>query len=266
MKKQLTVLAALLCLHGHGAAAQSGAGADLSITVDASAEAVMTGSEVVYTLTVTNEGPDAAFNVRVDDTLPAETAFVSCAASGGGACEGEGNARTVVFPGIAADTSETVTLVARVNCAVEDGEEIANTGTVRSPTPDPAGPEADNETVFIDAVNPLPVIVNASATPSLLWPPNHQMASVTVDYEIVDNCGPVEVDLQVTSNEVVDGTGDGHTSPDWLVIDANHVQLRAERSGGGSGRLYSVTITAVDGANQSGAAAVDVRVPHDRRH
>ena len=254
------VLLAIAVLSAVEASAQSGA--DLSITVDASAEVVVTGSPVVYTLTVTNEGPGVAWNVRVRDVLPLETTFVSCTATGDGICEGEGNNRSALIPSIAPDASETVTLVAIVNCAVEDGEDIANTASVTSPTEDPEGPEEDSETVFLDASNPPPVITNVDATPSVLWPPNHKMRDIALAYDIVDNCGPVTTDLQVSSSEPVDGTGDGHTGPDWNVLDPHHLQLRAERSGRGRGRIYTVAIIASDAANQSASAAASVLVPH----
>ena len=43
------------------------------------------------------------------------------------------------------------------------------------------------------------------------------------------------------SNEPANGPGDGNTPIDWIVVDATHVQLRAERTGGGRGRTYTVT-------------------------
>jgi hypothetical protein len=43
------------------------------------------------------------------------------------------------------------------------------------------------------------------------------------------------------------------------------VELRAERSGSGQGRVYTVTITASDLSGNQSTATVDVRVPHDRR-
>jgi len=58
--------------------------------------------------------------------------------------------------------------------------------------------------------------------------------------------------------------GDGNTSADWTVVDAHHVQLRAERSGGGDGRVYSITITATDSAGSSSATTVMVTVPRDQ--
>ena len=49
--------------------------------------------------------------------------------------------------------------------------------------------------------------------------------------------------MTVTSNEPINGTGDGNTAIDWLVVDAHHVQLRAERAGTGSGRIYTIAVT-----------------------
>jgi dTDP-D-glucose 4,6-dehydratase len=66
------------------------------------------------------------------------------------------------------------------------------------------------------------------------------------------------------SNEPVLGHGSGHTSPDWIVVDDHHVQLRAEREGNGSGRIYTITITCTDSGGNSSEEQVEVTVPHDR--
>jgi hypothetical protein len=86
-----------------------------------------------------------------------------------------------------------------------------------------------------------------------------------VNYKATDNCGLVTSVLRVTSNEPVNGLGDGDTAPDWEVLDANHVRLRAERSGRGTGRVYTITITSTDKAGNSASKQVFVRVPHDQR-
>jgi len=58
------------------------------------------------------------------------------------------------------------------------------------------------------------------------------------------------------------GTGDGDTSPDWEIVDAHHVRLRAERSGAGSGRIYTITITATDSRGNVSSQIVSVSVAH----
>jgi photosystem II stability/assembly factor-like uncharacterized protein len=84
-------------------------------------------------------------------------------------------------------------------------------------------------------------------TPTL-WPPDHKMRDVTVNYTGTDNCPGLNCVLSVTSNEPVNGTGDGDTSPDWEIVDAHHVRLRAERAATGSGRIYTITVTCTDAA------------------
>lgn len=101
----------------------------------------------------------------------------------------------------------------------------------------------------------------ASANPSSLWPPNHKLVNVTVNYTATDSCGaaaPVSCSLSVASDE--------GSSLDWSVVDAHHVQLRAERAGNGNGRTYTITITCTDTAGSSSDAAVTVTVAHDQGH
>jgi hypothetical protein len=60
-----------------------------------------------------------------------------------------------------------------------------------------------------------------------------QDAGHNVNYTVNDNCGMPACVLSVTSNEPINGTGDGDTAPDWEIVDAHHVRLRAERAGTG---------------------------------
>jgi hypothetical protein len=89
------------------------------------------------------------------------------------------------------------------------------------------------------------------------------MVDITISYTTADNCGGVNCSLSVTSNEPIDGTGDGDTSPDWEVVDAHHVRLRAERAGVGDGRIYTITITCTDDAGNSTSTSVTVSVPRN---
>ncbi len=112
--------------------------------------------------------------------------------------------------------------------------------------------------------NTPPVISGGSVDKPSLWPPNHKMVDVTVNYSATDNCGSVTNVLRVASNEPINGLGDGDTSPDWEVRDAHHVRLRAERSGRSAGRVYTITITSTDSSGNSSSKQVFVKVPHDQ--
>ncbi|HEY3041514.1 MAG TPA: lamin tail domain-containing protein [Pyrinomonadaceae bacterium] len=108
--------------------------ADLSITKADSPDPVTIGSDVTYTITVTNNGVAVAQNVTVTDDLPPEVTFVSCSSTGGGVCGGSGNNRTVTFSSLPSGSSVTVTLVVTANGPV--GTTISNTATVISATQD----------------------------------------------------------------------------------------------------------------------------------
>ncbi len=107
-----------------------------------------------------------------------------------------------------------------------------------------------------------PVIHRIIANPSVLWPPNHQMVPVRLRVKVED-CSPVTTRIvSVTSNEPVNGRGDGNTAPDWRITGDLAVDLRSERAGGGSGRIYTITLEASDGINPPVQGSVQVRVPH----
>lgn len=108
-----------------------------------------------------------------------------------------------------------------------------------------------------------PAISQPAASRTTLSPPNHRMVEVVINYTATDNCGAPTTSLSVTSNEPVDEPGSGKTSPDWEVVDARRVRLRAERAGTGAGRVYTVTVTAADGAGNTSRRSVEVLVPHN---
>ena len=123
------------------------------------------------------------------------------------------------------------------------------------------------QTVQVNDVEP-PVISNATAEPDSLWPPNHKMVPVNVAYEVMDNCDAaalITCELTVASNEPVNGTGDGDTEPDWIVLDEHDLELRSERAGGGNGRVYTQTITCADTKANESEEDTTVTVPKSRR-
>ena len=122
------------------------------------------------------------------------------------------------------------------------------------------------QTIVVNDIEP-PSITNLAAAPNVLWPPNHTMRMVEIAYDVTDNCDPlalISCALSVVSNEPVNGPGDGNTFPDWEIVDAHHVRLRAERAGPLPGRIYTVTATCTDSKGNASSAAVPVTVPHNR--
>ncbi len=122
-------------------------------------------------------------------------------------------------------------------------------------------------TVVVEDTTP-PVIKWAAASPNRLWPPNHEMITVNVQAQVEDACGDTEWGIiAVTSNEPVNDTGDGNTEPDWEIVDRATVELRAERAGNLSGRVYRIELQATDASgNVSDPGYVEVTVPHDQRN
>ncbi|HEV8579257.1 MAG TPA: proprotein convertase P-domain-containing protein [Thermoanaerobaculia bacterium] len=109
-----------------------------------------------------------------------------------------------------------------------------------------------------------PVISGVSASPSVLWPPDHMYQNITVNYTAADNCSgspAISCSLSVTSNEPLNGLGDGDTAPDWQVVSSHLVKLRRERGGLGTGRIYTITITCTDQAGRTSSQTVNVTVP-----
>jgi hypothetical protein len=119
-------------------------------------------------------------------------------------------------------------------------------------------------TVVVQDTTP-PVIDSIVATPNILWPPNHKMRAVRFLVSAHDACGPVTWEVtSIESNEPEDGLGDGNTSPDWAIAGPHQAMVRAERSGGGSGRIYTIQVGVSDDSGNTATGSVEVSVPHDR--
>jgi hypothetical protein len=150
-----------------------------------------------------------------------------------------------------------------VTCAPADGSTLAlGDHAVQCVATDVHG--ASDSCDFIVSVedNEAPVISGLTASPSLLWPPNHKMNPVIIDYAATDNC---TVDplctLEVSSNQAINANGDGNTSPDWQIVDEHHVELRSERQGNSDGRIYTIGVVCEDETANATTDAVVVTVP-----
>lgn len=125
-------------------------------------------------------------------------------------------------------------------------------------------------------VDTTPPVLGLTVSPDSLWPPNHKMVSIIVTKTVSDNRDPdpfVEL-LSITMNESEETNtyepsydqtvGDGHTLNDIFVDTEGNIFLRAERSGTGDGRVYSIIYQATDFSGNSATATANVIVPHSQ--
>jgi rhodanese-related sulfurtransferase len=104
-----------------------------------------------------------------------------------------------------------------------------------------------------------PVVSDLSADTSLLWPANHKMALVTIDYTSTDNCGSVATELLISPRRSNDDERHERRGPDAQVIDAHHVSLAADREA-----FYVISVVATDLAGNRSAASITVGVGRSR--
>jgi hypothetical protein len=111
-----------------------------------------------------------------------------------------------------------------------------------------------------------PLISSVTASPNVLWAPNHKLVPVTLATVASDAVTAVPACQigSVTSSEPPNGGGDGNTVADWLIVDNLSLHLRAERAGNGSGRVYTIVVRCRDIAGNVSTGSAEVTVPHDR--
>ncbi len=114
-------------------------------------------------------------------------------------------------------------------------------------------------------IDKTPPVIAGLPAQCALWPPSHQLVVVgtaTVT-DALSGLEPGTFAVTGTSNEPVNGPGDGNTSPD-VVIEGTTISLRAERAGGGGGRVYTLGGSAQDLAGNVANAAATCSVMRAR--
>jgi hypothetical protein len=170
---------------------------------------------------------------------------------------------TASFSATASDNCGTVS----TNCPASGSTFPLGTTEVACDAVDRSGNTAGCRSAVRVVDSAAPVIRTVRATPDILWPPNHRMVPVSVTPSVLDVCdtAPACRIASVRSSEPIYGVGDGDTAPDWEVTGDLAVNLRAERSGKGSGRVYTIAVRCSDASGNNSTETVNVTVPHDRR-
>lgn len=148
----------------------------------------------------------------------------------------------------------------------DDVCDVPNTNSTTLVTPFATQPfEILSEPPGGGGANGGPVCTAAHPVPNVLWPPNHQLVPVWIIGVTDPDNDPIAISITgVTQDEPLNGIGDGDVTPD-AVVHGSSVDLRAERSGSGNGRVYQIQFTANDGKGGSCTGAVTVGVPKSQK-
>lgn len=254
-------------------------GADISTSISIDSNTVLSGRSVSYAITVRNNQdldlddflPDdddlPAADVSMTSVIPAGMVFNSLTVPAGWSCTtpsvGSGGQVNCTIASLDAGASAQFNLSLTTACSTSSGTRIVNSATSVSTTRDPNTAPNNTASASLKVINKSPVISGLRVDKPVLQPPNHRMVDVKLIYDIHDNCdeGLVPV-ITITSNQPVNGHGDGNTAPDWEAVDAHHVRLRAERTPHcREDRKYTIKLTVTDSAGSSTSRSVVVTVP-----
>lgn len=214
---------------------------------DASGNAAAPVTRTVNVVDTT--APVVTLNDAASVTVECHTSYTDAGASASDAC----------------DSTTPVTSTSDVNVNAPGTYHVVYTATDDSNN---AG-TATRTVVVVDTTPP--VITTNGVTPSM-WPANHKYKTFLVtDFVtgVSDSCNTSlavssVVIEKVTSDETENGNGDGNTLNDIVIAgDYKSVQLRAEREGGGNGRVYTITFRVRDASGNTTTAAGKVVVPHN---
>jgi hypothetical protein len=103
-----------------------------------------------------------------------------------------------------------------------------------------------------------PTIVSVTPSVTSIWPPSTRMVPVSFTVKVTDDIDPAP------SCQVAGVTSNEGSSSDWQITGPASVNLRADRSGAGSGRIYVITVRCTDASGNVSTASATVTVPHDQ--
>ncbi len=262
----------------------------LNLPADIVAEATSaSGAAVAYVVTATENGV-VACTPPSGSTFALGATTVNCTATNGAGSSSGSFKVTVVdttppamtLPAnITAEATSpsgaVVTWVAKatdlvdgnvaVSCTPASGATFAlGTATVQCAATDAHGNRSTGSfTVTVQDTTP-PEFLRLTATPDTLWPPDHKMVAVKIEavtFDAADTNPAVHI-ASVSSDQPVNGTGDGDTAPDWEITGSMTLNLRAERAGN-KDRKYTIVVEASDFSGNVSRKSVEVKVTQANR-
>jgi uncharacterized repeat protein (TIGR01451 family) len=224
--------------------------ADLAATKSGPAGASPSGS-IVYTISVTNNGPTDAQSLALNDATPANTTFTSLSSPAGWSCTtpagGGTGTITCTTATLANGATATFTLTLAVNAATPNGTTISNTATFSSTTSDPnAGNNSatSNATVSVSADLAITKTAPASITPG---------GSIAYTINVTNNGPNVAQSVSLTDTLPANTTFTSLSSPGGWSCTTPAV--------GGTGTITCTIATLANAANATFTLTVATTAP-----
>ena len=246
-----------------GFAATDACAGDLTSVVTVTG-AVDPNSPGVYTLayTVVDPSGNSATATRVVQVV--DTTVPTLVLNGDAIVTVEAGS-AFVDPGAIATDECAGNLSGLINVAGTVNTSVVGTNVLTYTVSDPSGNSSTATRIVRVVDTTAPVVAGLSGSQSIISFVNHKMVPITIAGSANDTTD-TGVDIRIIkieSNEPVNGLGDGDTGPDWEITGALTCNLRAERSGLGTGRIYTITVQFSDDSGNSALQTVTVTVPRD---
>jgi uncharacterized repeat protein (TIGR01451 family) len=228
--------------------------ADLSITKTESPSPATPGTNVTYTLSVSNAGPSDAATTTVSDTLPAGLTFTSATPAGPDnfSCSNAGGTVTCTTATVPTGNSDTIVIVAHLSPAAADGSTLTNTATVSSTTVDP-------DTTDNSASTSTPVFAQTDVSITKTGPAT-VTSGTNITYTIsVSNAGPSNANAVTVSDTIPTGEKFVSESSGICTVLANPgptTTLTCDFGTLAPGATTSFTITALVNSNVANGTAI----------
>jgi uncharacterized repeat protein (TIGR01451 family) len=245
--------------------------ADLSISVTGSPNPVDPGGILTYTITVTNNGPDAAANAAFTTAVPDFTTFQSLTAPPGWTTStpavGDAASVSASIASLNSGESAVFSLVVHVDDDAPGRGALTSYASVASDTNDTDA--SNNSATAVSAISPQPeaddLVISATADPGMVDPGGTVTFTITVT-----NNGPDAAVNAALSTAVPDFTQfrsltapDGWTASTPAVGDVGDVSASIASLGSGESAVFSFVVWVRNDAPARGTLTANASVASD---